>query len=176
MREDAYRKIAALLDGAKRDPTVPSANRSVERPDASTDTPDHLPMSHGQHDAFLKARRDRIKFSMENRRAIVSDKHLNEATAFVRQLTQIDVTLGQVETMLDLYPFVRIQVAKYGVYTDKMCMDELANMIGDFFLGSAWPRTNGKGIGEDEEFLSLLRQQAEKMGYRLIKEPSAKPR
>lgn len=127
----------------------------------------HLPMSQGQHDAFLKVRRDRIQFVVENQRAMISDKHLNEAAAFIRELTHIDVTLSQTETMLDLYPFVRVQVAKYGVYLDKRCMDEIANMVADFFLGSSWPRSAGTETREEGDFLSLLRHQAESMGYRV---------
>jgi hypothetical protein len=127
--------------------------------------PDRLSMSHAQHDAFLKTRRDRIRFVVENQRAIISDKHMNEATAFIRQLTHIDITLRQTETMLELYPFVRVQVAKYGVYVDRRCRDEIANMVADFFLGSPWPDSSGTETGEEGDFLSLLRHQAETMGY-----------
>lgn len=141
---------------------------------ASSDPPKRLALSPGRHDDFLKSRRDRMQFFAANRPAVVLERHLHQAVAFIRQLTQIDVTRSQVETMLELYPFVRIQVAKYGVYADRVCMDELAIMVADFFLGVPWHHTSGNDASEDDAFLRLLQQQADKMGYRLIKDPFSK--
>jgi hypothetical protein len=171
MKDNPYSKITALLRQQWQGPSTLSPADSAELSDMSMKASGHLPMSHTQHDVFLKARRERVRFSIENRRAIVSEKHLNETTAFIRQIAQIDITLSQVETMLDLYPFVRIQVAKYGVYTDRTCMDEIANMVGDFFLGRPWEGSHSRDAGKDREFIMLLRRQAEKMGYRLMDDP-----
>jgi hypothetical protein len=41
--------------------------------------------------------------------------------------------VDQLQTMLEPYPF--LQVTRYGVYRDSLGMDELANMVSDFFLG-----------------------------------------
>jgi hypothetical protein len=110
------------------------------------------------------------------RRSAYFDLHgssRRECGAFDSWHTQVDMRLDQLQTMLEPYPF--LQVTRYGVYRDSLCMDELANMVSDSSLASVRLRTHGKASRQDDDFLSLLRLKATKMGCRSIRDPMVKP-
>ena len=61
--------------------------------------------------------------------------------------------------LFSLYPQTRIRLAEMGL--SSVC-DELADVVADFFLDCRWPCYRDEV--EMDGFLSLLRQQGEKLG------------
>lgn len=105
-------------------------------------------------------------FLMANRNVQPTAGQLEEAAAYIREFSQIDLSATEVGEMLMLYPKSRIALATEGMACTST-EDELAFMVAHFFLECSWPT-----IGDEvdmQRFVDVLKDQASWHGYKLLK-------
>ena len=74
--------------------------------------------------------------------------------------------MSQAKTILALFPHARIKLAVYGIHDTDVC-DDLRFAVAHFVLGCRWPVNGDRNVNLDE-FLSLLRKQAELMDLKSL--------
>lgn len=87
---------------------------------------------------------------------------MQKAAELLTKITKIKFDAKQTESMLNLYPKARIELATNGLL-DTSVRNALSVAVAHFFLGCSWP-TYGDNI-DIETFTGVLKRQAVKAGY-----------
>lgn len=122
--------------------------------------------SDGTH-YILNMRRDTSMFYLENNEVIPSDENYNDASQFLSDITELDISSKQARSILSLYPQVRIKMAIYDGIEDTDVRDGLGFSAAHFFLGCQWPTFDDEL--DAHTFVDLLKKQALLMGFRTKK-------
>lgn len=88
-----------------------------------------------------------------------SERQLENAVAYLEELTDLAWTTSQVTMLISLYPRARITLAGSGT-----AHEDLAFAAAHFFLNTSWP-TYGDEV-DVNAFVELLQRQAILMGFR----------
>ncbi|AXH59812.1 hypothetical protein [Pseudomonas amygdali] len=119
---------------------------------------------------LLLMRQDAARFYMENVGAIPSDKSYEDARQYLAEISGLEFTRKQTESLLDLYPHARIKIAVYGGIGDTDVREELSFAVAHLILGCSWPT-----FGENQDidlFLEVLQTQALEVGFTKLVVPT----
>lgn len=112
---------------------------------------------------LLRMRQDAARFYMENVGAIPSHESYERARQYLAEISGLEFSREQTESLLDLYPHARIKIAVYGGIRDTDVRDELSFAVAHLILGCSWPT-----FGENQDidlFLETLQTQALEVGF-----------
>ena len=108
----------------------------------------------------------RSKTTMEilnHRYMATPDEAYRDVAALWAEHAKVDLTIGQVEAILSLYPRERIAMVLANTVSDTDIADQLMSVLAHFYLGCTWP-TYGDNVDTDR-FLSLLQHQVKQMEF-----------
>lgn len=111
---------------------------------------------------LLQLRAETNRWLLQHRHAKPGRDQLENAVQHVVNVSGLQLTMAELESILDLFPLARIELALHGIEK----MDVQANVmdaISNFFLGCTWPRMSDNV--KMDRFLPLLKHQASAMGY-----------
>ncbi|MBD8088968.1 hypothetical protein IFT48_03165 [Pseudomonas fluorescens] len=112
---------------------------------------------------LLEMRQDTAKFYMNNVGAIPNAKNYEDARQYLTEFTGLEFTPEQTQSLLDLYPRVRIKLAVCDGISDTDVRDDLSCAAAHLILGCSWP-TYGEQVDMDE-FMAMLLSQGLEMGF-----------
>lgn len=111
---------------------------------------------------LLQLRAETNRWLLQHRSAKPSRDQVQHAIKRIFDVSGLLLTETELESILDLFPLVRIELAVHGA--EKMDVQaNLMDAISNFFLGCTWPRMSDNV--KMDRFLPLLRHQASAMGY-----------
>ena len=111
----------------------------------------------------LRALQERSIAYFKSRHAMPSSQNYADAAQYLTEITELPISPSQAEDLLSLYPHVRIKLAEGDGVVGSDVREGLAFVAAHFFLGCTWP-IYGDHVNL-ERFVSLLKQQAEAMGF-----------
>lgn len=112
---------------------------------------------------LLRMRQDAARFYMGNVGATPSDESYEHTRQYLAEISGLEFSRAQTESLLDLYPHARIKIAVYGGIGDTDVRDELSFAVAHLILGCSWPT-----FGENQDidlFLQILQAQALEVGF-----------
>lgn len=108
--------------------------------------------------------RENVLFYLEHKEAIPKPEDTFEASKYILVTTRVVLNLKQMETILSLFPFVRIKLALEGINSTEM-EDLLYDVAFKFFAGCEAPRNKDK-INIDK-LIRYLQSQAKELRYQV---------
>jgi Tfp pilus assembly ATPase PilU len=101
--------------------------------------------------------------ALNHRYMATPDEAYRDVAALWAEHAKVDLTVGQVEAILSLYPRERITMVLANTVSDTDVADQLMSVLAHFYLGCSWP-TYGDNVDSDR-FLSLLQHQVKQMEF-----------
>lgn len=114
---------------------------------------------------YLSLHRSAMERLIKHRKAKLTPDQLAAGVEHVKELTGIVMKPLQLADILEISPSAKMHLAAFGEFGR-----QFNDALGSYFLGCAWPTEKEVAAGIDlRSFLSILRRQAEAMGYKLHK-------
>jgi hypothetical protein len=107
---------------------------------------------------------DSARFYLDNRKSFPTPENYQDAAKSILEITEIDLTIEQIEAILSLFPFARIKLSHDGG-NDTEVREDVYNAICKFFAGCEAP-TYGDKLNINR-FIQHLQSQAKSMGYQV---------
>ncbi len=104
-----------------------------------------------------------MQWALENRDSTPTMENYFAACQHINQNLSCLLSLDEVTAILDLFPFTKIKLARYGL-NDPEVKAELLECISIMAMKCKWPSAKENGV--IDAFSDLLKEQISLMGYK----------